>query len=125
MTFDTLFMNPNGRTARGPYIGALITLLLAVAFYYILVKSRTGHWCLLMLLIPAVILHIRRYKDMGMTPLMLVVPAVLNIGMAWIYLYSPDFQMKDLVTWTAIIVSALSILWGLVGKSQGAAGQSG
>ena len=125
MTFDTLFMDPKGRTARGPYIGALVTLLLAVAFYYILVKSRTGQWCLLMLLIPAVILHIRRFRDMGMTPMMLVVPAVLNIAMAWIYLYSPDFQMKDLVAWAAIAVSALSILWGLVGKSKGGGGQPG
>lgn len=124
MTFDTLFMNPNGRTARGPYIGALITLLLAVVFYYILVKSRTGQWCLLMLLIPAVILHIRRFRDMGLTPMMLVLPAVLDVAMAWVYLYNPAFQMKDVVTWAAIAVSALSILWGLVGKSKGMAGQS-
>ena len=75
MTFESLFVNPNGRTSRRQFIAALITLLAVVVFYAFLVGGRTGQWCLLVLLFPAVILHARRLHDMGHTAWLLLAPA--------------------------------------------------
>src|SRR5579862_3614605 len=43
-SFDLLFVNPNGRTARGPFIAALIVLLTVAAFYAFRVTGLTAHW---------------------------------------------------------------------------------
>jgi uncharacterized membrane protein YhaH (DUF805 family) len=120
--YDTLFVNPMGRSSRGQYIGAVITLLVAFAFYYFLVPGRNGQWVQLTLLFPALMLHARRLHDMGRTAWSLVVPAALLIATAWFYLFAPDAQAKGIVTIVAVIVSAAFILWGLVGKGQGEAG---
>jgi hypothetical protein len=65
MVFDSLFGNPGGRTSRGEYAAALATLLAVAAFYAFVVTGRTAQWCMLVLLFPAVILHVRRLRDMG------------------------------------------------------------
>ena len=65
MNFDTLFVNPAGRTARSEFIGALITVLAVFAFYYFLVPGRNSQWVQLVLLFPAIVLHARRLHDMG------------------------------------------------------------
>jgi uncharacterized membrane protein YhaH (DUF805 family) len=118
MTFDTLYVNPNGRTARGPYTGAVITLLAAFAFYYFLVPGLTSHWCQLILLFPAVVLHARRLHDMGRTAWLLIVPAALIIATFWLKIDSPGTQVQTIVAWAAIIVSAGFVVWGLAGKSR-------
>jgi uncharacterized membrane protein YhaH (DUF805 family) len=125
MDFDTLFVNPGGRTARGPFIGALVTLLAAFAFYYFLVPGRNSQWVQLVLLFPAVVLHARRLHDMGRSAWLLLVPAVLIVANAWLYLYSPAASSKGMVTLAAVVVSALFIVWGLVGNSQAGANRFG
>ena len=52
MNFESLFVNPNGRTSRGQFVPALITLLAVVVFYQFLVTGRTAQWCLLVLVFP-------------------------------------------------------------------------
>ena len=118
MNYDTLFVFPNGRTARDQYIGALITLGAAFAFYYFLVAGRTSEWCQLTLLFPAVVLHARRLRDMGQTAWLVVVPAALLIATSWFHLFNPGGQGENIVAWAALIVSAAFVLWGLLGKSK-------
>ncbi len=87
MNFDTLFVNPSGRTARNQFIGALITLLVAFGFYYFLVPGRNSQWVQLVFLYPAIVLLARRLHDMGRAAWPLLVPAALVLAMAWLYLY--------------------------------------
>jgi uncharacterized membrane protein YhaH (DUF805 family) len=125
MNFDTLFVHAGGRTPRGEFIGALITLLAAFGFYYFLVPGRNSQWVQLVFLFPAVVLLARRLHDMGRAAWPLVVPAALIIAMAWLYLYVPDAEMKGIVRLAAIVVSAAFIVWGLIGKSQAEANRFG
>ena len=118
MNFDMLFVNWAGRTDRNQYIGALITLLVSLGFYYWLVPGRNSQWVQLVFLYPAVVLIARRLHDMGWAAWPLIVPAALVIAMAWLYLYVPTSEAKVNVKWAAIIVSAAFMVWGLIGKSQ-------
>jgi uncharacterized membrane protein YhaH (DUF805 family) len=125
MNYDTLFVYASGRTARNQFVGALITVLVAFAFYYFLVPGRNSQWVQLTLLFPAVVLLARRLHDMGYTAWLLIVPAGLIIAMAWLYLYVPASEAKGAVRIAAIVVSAAFIVWGLVGKTQAGANRSG
>jgi uncharacterized membrane protein YhaH (DUF805 family) len=118
MNFDTLFVYPAGRTARNPFIGALITLLVSFGFYYVLVPGRNSQWVQLVFLYPAIVLFARRLHDMGRAAWPLVVPAALTIAMAWLYLYVPTSPAKGGVKIAAIVIWAAFIVWGLIGKSQ-------
>ena len=125
MNFDTLYAKPAGRTARGPFVGALVTLLAVLAFYYFLVPGRNSQWVQLTLLIPAIVLHARRLHDMGWTAWLLAVPAALVIATAWLYLYVPDAGFKGIVAVVTQVVCAGFIVWGLIGKSEPAANRFG
>ena len=118
MNFDTLFVNAAGRTPSAQFIGALITVLAAFAFYYFLVPGRNSQWVQLTLLFPAIVLNARRLHDMGRTAWLLIVPAGLIIATAWLYLYVPGAEAKGIVKLAAVIVSAAFIVWGLIGASQ-------
>ena len=118
MNFDTLFVNAAGRTPRNQFIGALVTVLAAFAFYYFLVPGRNSQWVQLTLLFPAVVLLARRLHDMGRSAWLLIVPAGLIIATAWLYLYVPAAEAKGMVKLAAVIVSAAFIVWGLIGASQ-------
>ena len=125
MNYDNLFVNWAGRTARNPYIAALITLLVSLGFYYFLVPGRNSQWVQLVFIYPAVVLLARRLHDMGRAAWPLIVPAALVIAMAYLYLYVPTSGAKVSVKWAAIVVSAAFMVWGLVGKSQAEPNRSG
>jgi uncharacterized membrane protein YhaH (DUF805 family) len=125
MNFDTLFVSAAGRTGRGQFIGALITLLAVFAFYHFLVPGRNSQWVQLVLLFPAIVLHARRLHDMGRAAWPLVVPAALIVATAWLYLYVPGAQAKGIVAVAALIASAGFIGWGLIGSGQAEANRFG
>jgi uncharacterized membrane protein YhaH (DUF805 family) len=119
-SFSFLFVNPNGRTSRGQFVAALIPILIVVAFYAFLVRGLTAHWCLLMLLFPAVILHARRLHDMGHTAWMLLVPALLTLAAFAIWLHIVSFGAPldtDLPIAAAVAFSGFA-LWGCLGGGQ-------
>ncbi len=122
-SFDVLFVNPNGRTSRGQFVAALVPLLIAVAFYAFLVRGLTAHWCLLMLLFPAVILQARRLHDMGHTAWLLLVPVLLTIASFAIWLHVGSFgaQLDADLPIAATVVDIGFVLWGCVGGGQRAA----
>jgi uncharacterized membrane protein YhaH (DUF805 family)/uncharacterized membrane protein YphA (DoxX/SURF4 family) len=123
--YDALFVHAAGRTGRGEYMGALITLLAAYAFYHFLVPGRNSQWVQLTLLFPAVVLLARRVHDMGVNAWLLIVPTVLVLAVAYLYLYAPATESKGMVAIAAIVVSAGFMVWGLVGKGQVAANRLG
>ncbi len=118
MNYETLFVNPMGRTARGRYVGAMIPLLAAVAFYYFLVKGVNGQWCLTVLLIPAMVLNARRLNDMGKTGLLVLIPAALLALASWLTLFNPGASYKTGVYVAAVVLAAAFAAWGLLGKSR-------
>jgi putative oxidoreductase len=121
MIFESLFVNPNGRTSRGEFIPALITLLAVVAFYALLVGGRTGTWSLAMLLFPAVILHARRLHDMGHATWLLIAPAILMVAAfgIWLGIVSLGAQLDATVPLIALAVSAGFALWGCIDRGAG------
>lgn len=120
MNFEALYVNPAGGTAKAPYTAALVILLAAAAFYYFLVFGRTGQFALLMLLYPALVLHARRLHAMGKSAWLVLIPGALLAIAAWLHLYPLAGAPMSAVTWAAVAVSALFILWGLLGKDAAA-----
>jgi uncharacterized membrane protein YhaH (DUF805 family) len=116
-SFDVLFASPNGRTSREQFVPALITLVAVVVFYALLVKGRSGLWSMLALLIPGVILHMRRLRDMGRSGWVLVVPAGLMVVAFAIWLQFLDFgpQVDLGLTWAAMAVAVGFGIWGSFG----------
>ncbi len=127
MIFESLFVNPNGRTSRGQFIPALITLLAVAAFYAYLVTGRTGQWSMLILLFPGVILHARRLHDMGHAAWLLLAPAALMVAAfaIWLRLASFGAQLDAAVPLTALAVSSGFALWGCIGRGQAEANRLG
>ena len=127
MNFDTLFMNPKGRSSRGEFVPALITLLAVIAFYAFLVTGRTATWCLLVVLAPAVILHARRLHDMGYSAWLLIVPTALMLAAfaIWLKMISFGAQIDAAVPVAALVVSAGFAVWGCVSKGQAEANRFG
>jgi uncharacterized membrane protein YhaH (DUF805 family) len=119
-SFDSQFVSPKGRTSRGQFVPALITLVAVILFYTFLVGGRTGEWCLLMLLFPGVVLHARRLHDMGRSAWLLLVPAVLMVAAfaIWLHILSLGAQLDAAVPLVALVVSAGFALWGCIGRGQ-------
>ncbi len=119
MNFENTFASPMGRTARGPFVAALIVLALAVAFYFFLVHAgRNGEWVLVTLLYPGFVLVARRLHDMGQTAWLLVAPLALIVMSVWMHMSGQQPQLQAPVCIAAVLVSAGFVLWGLVGKGQ-------
>jgi uncharacterized membrane protein YhaH (DUF805 family) len=127
MIWDTLFVNPKGRTSRDHFIAALMPLALVVWFYARSGPNIYAPWDLLVLLFPAVVLHARRLHDMGHNGWLLVAPAVLTIAaMAiWARLITLGVQLDLAVPLTALGVFVAFALWGCIGKSQAEANSFG
>lgn len=125
MTYESLFVNPGGRTPRGAFIGGLATLIAVAAFYYFVVTGRTAHWGLAVLIFPAIVLHARRLHDMGMTAWLLVLPGGLLIATAWLKLVSPGTALETPVAIATAIASIGFAAWGIAGRGQAAANRFG
>jgi uncharacterized membrane protein YhaH (DUF805 family) len=125
--FESLFVNPNGRTSRAPFVAALITLLMVVAFYALLVRGRNAQWCVVALLFPFLMLHARRLHDMGHTAWLLLAPAILAVAAfaIWLHIVSLGASLDTTLSLTALAVCAGFALWGCVGRGQGAVNRYG
>jgi uncharacterized membrane protein YhaH (DUF805 family) len=126
-SFDFLFVIPNGRTPRGQFVAALVTVLAVAAFYAFLVKGATAHWAMLILVFPGVILHIRRLHDMGYSAWPLLIPAVLIVAAFanWLHVVSFAAPFDTALPLVALAVCALFALWGCIGNGQAEANRFG
>jgi uncharacterized membrane protein YhaH (DUF805 family) len=118
--FERLFVDSNGRTPRGRFIGALMVLLAAVAFYYFLVGGRTAQWCLLVLLFPGIVLHARRMHDMARSPWLLAPPALLLLAafIIWLKLRSFGTSLDTILPVVALTTVGAVALWGCIGGTR-------
>jgi uncharacterized membrane protein YhaH (DUF805 family)/uncharacterized membrane protein YphA (DoxX/SURF4 family) len=120
MIWDTLFVRPKGRTARGQFAAALIPLAFVVWCYAGSGPNIYAPWDLLVLVYPAVVLHARRLHDMGRSAWLLLVPTVLTIAAMgiWARRISLGTQLDSAVPVAALVVFIGFALWGCVGKGQ-------
>jgi uncharacterized membrane protein YhaH (DUF805 family) len=125
--FESLLVAAGGRTARRQFVPALVTLLAVLAFYAYRVTGLTAHWCMLMLVLPAIVLHARRLHDMGRSAWVLLVPALLALAAfaVWLHLMSFGAQLDAVVPPAALAVSAAVALWGCIGQGQAATNRFG
>jgi hypothetical protein len=121
-TYASVYAQVGVRTARGAYVAALITLLIAVWFYAHLVTGRTAMYCLLVLMIPGVILLNGRLRDMGREASLLILPAALLLGAfaIWLELVEPVGWLGNGLPDAALVVVAAMAAWGCLAPARGA-----
>jgi uncharacterized membrane protein YhaH (DUF805 family)/uncharacterized membrane protein YphA (DoxX/SURF4 family) len=127
-SFNTLFVQSSGRTARGHFLAALLPLALAVLWYaYKGPAVDYVPWGVLVLLYPAVVLHVRRLHDMGRTGWLMLLPAVLTVVAMgiWAHRVSLGTQLDVLVPWAALVVFVGFTLWGCIARGQAEANTFG
>lgn len=126
MTYEATLANPMGRTARGPFVGAAIALLLAIAFYMFLVHAgRNGQWVMITFLYPGFVLLARRLHDMGKTAWLLVVPGAVFAAGSYYALFTANVALGEKLVWAGVAISAIIGVWGLLGKSEDGANKYG
>jgi uncharacterized membrane protein YhaH (DUF805 family)/uncharacterized membrane protein YphA (DoxX/SURF4 family) len=120
-SFNTLFVYPKGRTSRGPFLAALLPLALAV-FWYAYKGPAVDYapWGVLVLLYPAVVVHVRRLHDMGRTGWLTLVPGVLTVVAMgiWANRISLGSQLDVAVPLAALVVFIGFALWGCIARGQ-------
>jgi len=120
-SWNTLFVQHKGRTSRGNFLAGLLPLALAALWY--LYKGPAvdyAPWGVLVLLYPAVVLHVRRLHDMGRSGWLVLVPAVLTVlamGI-WAHRISLGAQLDGAVPVVALVVFLLFALWGGIARGQ-------
>ncbi|MFM1887186.1 MAG: hypothetical protein RL026_2343 [Pseudomonadota bacterium] len=119
MTYEQLFSDPRGRTARADFLPALLVLAAAIAFFMFLVKGRTAQFCVLVLLYPALVLHARRLHDMGRSGWLLAVPAALLLVWfgGWLGYLDLTGAAAGPLPWATLAASAAVVLWCATGNS--------
>lgn len=120
MNYESVYVNPNGRTSRADFIPALITVAAAIAFFGYLVGGRTATFCMLVLLYPTFVLLARRLQDMGYSALLLLVPLALSLASFGVMLdyLSLGETLDNVLPWAALAVTAAFALWGCVSRKQ-------
>jgi uncharacterized membrane protein YhaH (DUF805 family)/uncharacterized membrane protein YphA (DoxX/SURF4 family) len=120
-SWNTLFVQPNGRTSRGHFLAALLPLALVVLWY-----ANKGpaidyaSWGVLVLLYPAAVLHVRRLHDMGRTGWLILLPAVLTVVAMgiWAHRISLGAQLDVAVPLVALVVFIGFALWSCIERGQ-------
>jgi uncharacterized membrane protein YhaH (DUF805 family) len=120
-SWNTLFVQPNGRTSRGHFLAALLPLALGILWYaYKGPAIDYAPWGVLVLLYPAVVLHVRRLHDMGRTGWLVLAPAALTLlAMSiWTHRISLGTQLDAAVPLVALLVFIGFVIWGGVARGQ-------
>jgi uncharacterized membrane protein YhaH (DUF805 family)/uncharacterized membrane protein YphA (DoxX/SURF4 family) len=127
-SWNTQFVQPSGRTSRGHFVAALVPLALAVLWYaYKGPAIDYASWGVLVLLYPAVVLHVRRLHDMGRTGWLTLLPAVLTVAamFIWAHRISLGAQLDVAVPLAALVVFIGFALWGCIARGQAEANTFG
>ncbi|MEO8307833.1 MAG: DUF805 domain-containing protein [Pseudomonadota bacterium] len=125
--WNTLFVHTNGRTSRGHFLAALLPLAVVVWWHASWGPKEYAPWAVLVLLYPAVVLHIRRLHDMGRSGWLMLVPIVLTLVAAgiWADRISLGAQLDVAVPLAALVVFVGFALWGCIGRGQAEANTFG
>jgi uncharacterized membrane protein YhaH (DUF805 family)/uncharacterized membrane protein YphA (DoxX/SURF4 family) len=120
-SYNTLFVHSNGRTSRGVFLVALLPLAVVLLWYtYTGPEIYYAPWAVLVLLYPAVVLHVRRLHDMGHTGWLMLVPAALTVVsmLIWAKRISLGTQLDVVVPLAALVVFLGFALWGCLARGQ-------
>lgn len=120
-SYNAMYVQSGGRTARGHFMLALIPLAVAIFWYaYKGPAANYACWGVLTLLYPAVVLHVRRLHDMGRSGWLMLVPTLLTIVamLIWADRISLGGQFDTAVPWAALAVFVGYSLWGCMGTGQ-------
>jgi uncharacterized membrane protein YhaH (DUF805 family)/uncharacterized membrane protein YphA (DoxX/SURF4 family) len=120
--WNNLFVRANGRTSRGHFLGALLPLALAILWYAAYKGPSVNYvpWGVLVLLYPAVVLHVRRLHDMGRSGWWMLVPTVLVVlamGI-WANRINLGAELNTAVPVIALVVFVAVAVWGSVARGQ-------
>lgn len=120
MNYESLYENPDGRTARHEYIPAMLVLVAVAAFFGFVVRGRTATFCMLVLLYPGWVLLTRRLHDMGRSAWPLLVPALPLLATFAMWLGYAQFggRAGQVLPWIALLLAGAFATWGAVGKSR-------
>ena len=118
--YTPLFTDARGRSPRDHFLPALIILVAAGVFFGYVVTGRTATFCLLVLVYPAAILHARRLRDMGRSPLLLALPVALLLLTLFVSLKYISFgdQADSILPLAALLVAGAFSAWGAAGSSK-------
>jgi uncharacterized membrane protein YhaH (DUF805 family)/uncharacterized membrane protein YphA (DoxX/SURF4 family) len=120
-SWNTLFVHPNGLTTRGHFRGALVPLALAI-LWYVLKGPAVDYasWGVLVLVYPAVVLHVRRLHDMGYTGWLMLVPGVLSVVAMgiWAQRIHLGTALDGAVPLAALAAFIGFALWGCLARGQ-------
>jgi len=123
-SFNALFVQPGGKTARNDFVAALIPLALA-ALWYLNKGPKVDYasWGVLTLVYPAVVLLLRRLHDMGRSGWWTAVPAVLGTltMLLWANRVSLGAQIDAVLPLAAMVTCLGLALWGCIGKEHATA----
>ena len=120
-SFNTLYVQPGGRTSRAHFVGALLPLALAVGWYAIKGPAvNYACWGVLTLLYPAVVLHVRRLHDMGKSGWLMLPPTLLTVGamLIWAGRISLGADLDAAVPLVALLAFVGVALWGGIARGQ-------
>lgn len=120
MNYESLFVNPRGRTAQAAFVPALALVVAAIVFFGYMVGGRTAHFCMLMLLYPAYVLLARRLRDMGQPAWLALIPALVSVAAFGVVLdyFSLGTAADSGLPWGAAAVAAGYALWAGAGRSK-------
>ena len=126
--WNTLFVQSSGRTTRATFLAALLPLALAILWYA--TKGPAVDyvaWGVLVLLYPAVVLHVRRLHDMGRSGWWMLVPTVLAIVALgiWANRIHLGAELNVAVPWIALAAFVGAALWGGIARGQAEANTFG
>jgi len=127
-SWNTLFVHPNGRTSRGQFLAALLPLALVVLWYALKGAAVDyASWGILVLLYPAVVLHVRRLHDMGYTGWLMLVPGVLTVVAMgiWAQRIHLGAALDSAVPLAALAAFVGFALWGCIARGQAKANAYG
>jgi hypothetical protein len=116
-SWNALFVQSVGRTSRAQFTAALVPLVLATAWYAVKGPAVDyAPWGVLVLVYPAVVLHIGRLKDMGQSGWLTLVPAVLSVlaMLMWAQRVSLGATLDAAVPIAALVAVAGLAAWGCV-----------
>lgn len=120
-SWNSLFVEANGRTSRAHFLAALLPLALAVLWYaYKGPAINYASWGVLVLLYPVVVLHVRRLHDMGRSGWWMLLPAVLTVVamFIWAHRISLGARLDVAVPLAALVVFVGFAVWGCIAKGQ-------
>lgn len=119
-SYDALFVNPNGSTSKAEYIPALITIIVAIAFFGMYITGRTAEFCMLVMVYPAYVLVVRRFHDMGYSAWLLFAPLLVVLVAFDVQLgyFTMGETLDGMINWIAMVVAGVFMVWGCVAQGR-------